>query len=293
MAASRASFSTYYQLTKPRVTYGNILTGIGGFLLAAGHVKHFDAGLFVATIVGMTLVVGAACALNNVFDRDIDQLMTRTKNRAVASGQLSVRRATSFALVLGTTGMVILSLWTNWLVVSIGIIGFVVYVWLYGALSKRSSIHGTLVGSISGALPILAGYVSVSNQLDTAAALLFLMLFFWQFPEFYSIAIYRRQEYKAAGVPVMPVVKGVPVTVLQIFIYTALFVLSTLLLTPFGYTGWCYFILMGIVGLRWLQLGWQGLHSKDPDGWARRMFHFSMIVILVLTIGLALGPRLP
>lgn len=283
----------YYQLTKPGVLYGNVMTAVSGFLLAAIHFKHFNWILFFATNIGTTLVIAAACVLNNVLDQDIDKLMERTKRRAVASGEIASLPATVFAAVLGILGVLILIIWVNWLVVGIGLLGFVVYVWLYGALSKRRSIHGTLVGSISGAMPILAGYCAVAGHIDAAAVLVFLMLFFWQFPEFYSIAIYRRQEYAAAGIPVMSVVKGVTSTKVQIFVYTVAFVVSTLLLTFFGYTGILYALVMGIFGLRWIWMAADGLQTKESEAWARKMFHFSLIMLLLLSAILPLGALLP
>ena len=288
-----AIIKRYYSLTKPGVLYGNVITGAAGFLLAAGHFKSFDFGLFAATIVGMTLVIASACVLNNFLDQDIDRLMTRTKSRAIAAGEMPGRNAVVFSFALGILGIITLALWVNGLVVGIGAAGFIVYVWLYGALSKRLSIHGTLVGSISGAAPILAGYCAVSGRIDTAAVLVFLMLFFWQFPEFYSIAIYRRAEYKAAKIPVMSVVKGVKNTKIQIFIYTIAFVIATLLLTPLDYTGYIYFIIMALLGLYWIRLAAKGLRAKDSDAWARQMFHFSLIILLALSVMLAVGAILP
>jgi protoheme IX farnesyltransferase len=283
----------YYSLTKPGVLYGNVITGVAGFMLAAGHFKTFEAGLFVATIVGMTLVIASACVLNNFLDQDIDALMERTKVRAIPAGEIPGRNAVLLSIILGVLGIATLALWVNWLVVGIGVFGFVVYVWLYGALSKRLSIHGTLVGSISGAMPILAGYCAVSGKIDVAAVLVFLMLFFWQFPEFYSIAIYRRAEYAAAHIPVMSVVKGVRSTIIRIFVYTILFVIATLLLTPLGYTGWIYFALMALLGAYWIKLAAQGLRAKDSDKWARGMFHFSLTMLMALSTLLAVGAHLP
>lgn len=288
-----ASAKTYYSLTKPGVLYGNVITGVAGFLLGAGVFQTFDIWLFLATIGGMTLVIASACALNNVFDRDIDVIMERTRTRAVAHGDIPVRDATLFAIVLGALGMGLLVLWTNWYVVGTGVFGYVVYVWLYGTLSKRTSIHGTLVGSISGAMPILAGYLAVSNGFDAAAVLVFLALFFWQFPEFYSIAIYRRKEYAAAGIPLMSVVKGVRSTAVQIVAYTVLYVAATLLLTLLGYTGWIYFVAMLVLGLYWIRLAVEGLYASDIDAWARRNFHFSLVALLALSVALAIGALLP
>lgn len=280
-------------MTKPGVTYGNIITAVAGFLLAAATVRQFDLVLFVATIVGMTFVVGAACALNNVLDRDIDAIMERTKARAVASQRLDPVPAATFSILLCLLGLVILTIWTNWLVVAIGVAGFVVYVWLYGAWSKRKSIHGTAVGSVSGALPVLAGYCAVAGRIDAAAICLFMALFFWQFPEFYSIAIYRRKEYAKAKIPVMTVVKGVKSTKFQIFVYTILFVASTLALSSLGWTGWIYFAVMALVGGYFIWLAAIGLATTDDDAWARHMFHVSLLVLIIYSVMISVGGFLP
>ncbi|HEU5004776.1 MAG TPA: heme o synthase [Candidatus Saccharimonadales bacterium] len=286
---------SYYSLTKPGVMYGNALTAIAGFLLAASYTKRFSFGLFIASTFGLALIISAACALNNYLDRDIDSRMERTKKRASVTGKVSPAGNLVFAIVLAVISLVVLAAWTNWLTTIIALVGFVDYVWLYGAWAKRRTHHGTLVGSVSGAAPILAGYCAVTNHIDIGAILAFLILFFWQMPEFYSISIYRRTEYAAARVPVISVVKGVQNTKTQIFIYTLAYVVCTLLLTIFGYAGWVYFVIMAALGSYWLGLGYRGLKTKpkDDDVWARRMFRFSMITILVLCIMLAIGPLLP
>lgn len=281
----------YYSLTKPGVLYGNAITGAAGFLLASQ--RHVDIGLFIALCAGMTLVIASACVLNNYLDRDIDAKMTRTQKRATVQGTVNGRHVVWFSIVLGILGILILALFTNWLVVAIGLAGFIDYVVLYGMLSKRMSVHGTLVGSISGAMPILAGYCAVTSEIDAGAILVFLALFFWQMPEFYSIAIYRRSEYKEAGVPVISIVKGVKHTTYQIVAYTAAFVLSTLLLTPFGYVGYVYLAVMAVLGGYWLRLGFRGLHAPDPNKWARKMFKFSLIVLLAFSFMISIGPWLP
>lgn len=282
---------TYYSLTKPGVLYGNALTAAAGFLLASRG--HIDVGLFLAICIGSTLVIASACVLNNYLDQDIDSKMERTKKRAIVNGDIEGWKAVIFSVVLGLLGFVILSLYTNWLVVIIGAVGFVDYVVLYGMLSKRLSIHGTLVGSISGAVPILAGYVGVTNAIDMGAILVFLILFLWQMPEFYSIAVYRKKEYAAAGVPVMSVVKGIKNTKIQIFIYTVLFVLSTLALALFGYAGVTYFVVMAVLGMYWIWLGTIGLKKESGDAWARKMFRFSLIVLLVFCAVISVDFWLP
>lgn len=284
----------YYQLVKPGVMYGNVLTGIAGYLFAAGHFGEFSWVEFLATIVGMTLVVSAACVLNNYLDQDIDQIMQRTQKRPSVTGEVSDTAMIIYSVILLLSGTMILALWTNWLVVTIGLVGFIVYVWLYGALSKRKSLHGTLVGSISGAMPIAGGYAAVSGHIDVGLVVMFLILFFWQFPEFYSISIYRRKEYKAAGIPIISVVRGVPTTIRWVFINTILYVLCTVALTPLGYTGWIYFAVMLLAGLHWIYVGYQGFNTKKPEEWARKkMFRLAMYHILLLCVMLSIGPLLP
>jgi heme o synthase len=281
----------YYQLTKPGVLYGNVLTAVAGFFLAAAGKVEWT--LFFGMLVGMTLVIAAACVLNNYLDQDIDAIMSRTKKRPSVIGAVSNRAMVIYAMTLLIIGSAVLWRWTNIMTLVIGLLGFVIYVWLYGALSKRRSIHGTLVGSISGAMPILGGYTAASNMVDAGAVIAFLILFFWQFPEFYSIAIYRKKEYAAAKIPVMPVVKGVQSTIIQIFLYTILYVASTLALTLYGYVGFTYAVIMAVSGVYWIWLAWQGFHTRDADAWARRMFRFSMMAILLLCVMLSIGPLLP
>ncbi len=284
----------YYSLTKPGVLYGNALTAVAGFLLASFSItRHVDWWLFVSLTIGTTLIIAAACVLNNYLDQDIDRLMERTKTRVSVLGSIPGPHIVWFAVILGTIGTLILILWTNWLVVGIGLAGFVTYVWLYGALSKRRSIHGTLVGSISGAMPILAGYCAVSGRLDIGALVVFVILFAWQFPEFYSIAIYRYKEYKTAHIPLLPIVKGIPRTKRDILLYTIVYVIATLSLTPLGYTGITYLVVMALLGGYWLYLAIIGQRARDDDAWARRMFKFSMTTILALCIMLSVGPLLP
>ena len=274
--------------------YGNVLTGIAGYLLAAGHFGRFSWVGFMATTLGMTLVVSAACVLNNYLDQDIDKIMQRTKQRPSVTGIVSGTGMVIYSVALLVLGIAALVFWTNWLVVTIGIVGFVVYVWLYGALSKRRSLHGTLVGSISGAMPIAGGYAAVSGTIDAGLVVVFLILFFWQFPEFYSISIYRRKEYAAAKVPVISVVRGVPTTIRWILVNTILYVLCTVALTPLGYTGWVYFVIMLLAGLYWIYVGYQGLTARRPEEWARkRMFRQAMYHILLLCVMLSVGPLLP
>lgn len=281
----------YLSLTKPGVLFGNVLTAAAGFLLAS--TDNIEVSALVGAVVGMTLVIGAACALNNYFDRDIDQIMERTKGRAVASGAVNGRGAVIFSLLLLAASLAVLAVYTNWLTFWLAAAGFIVYVFFYGMLAKRLSVHGTLVGSVSGAVPILAGYTAAAGRIDAGAILAFAALFCWQLPEFYSIAIYRKKEYQAAGIPVISVVRGVKRTKIEILAYTAAFVAATLLLVPFGHTGAVYLIVMAAAGAYWLRLGIRGLRATNNDRWARQMFHASLNVLLLYCLMIAIGPHLP
>lgn len=286
-----SKLKVYYSLTKPGVLYGNALTAAAGFLLASQGA--INLGLFIALCLGSTLIIASACVLNNYLDQDIDKIMARTKTRALAQGDVPGYHAVILSAVLGVVGLVTLVLFTNQLVVVIGIVGFIDYVLLYGMLSKRLSWHGTLVGSISGATPILAGYCAVTGVIDAGAIIVFLILFLWQMPEFYSIAIYRKNEYKKAGIPVVSVVKGINETKRQILLYAIVFVAAALLLFAFGYTGVVYLVAMALLGGYWILLGIKGLKAHDVDSWARTMFRFSLIILLAFCALISLDALLP
>ena len=248
--------------------------------------------LFLATLFGTSLVIASACVFNNYIDRGLDVHMARTKRRALVTGTISGRQALIFATCLGLLGISLLAAFTNWLVVLIGLIAFVDYVVLYG-WSKRRSVHGTIVGSISGAAPITAGYTAVTNHVGLGAALLFLVLVIWQMPHFYAIAMYRYSDYKKAKLPVLPVVKGMAHTKIQIIIYVCAFVLATLQLTVFKYTGYTFAAVMLIVGTGWIWLALKGFNDVDDGKWARQMFRYSLIVILIFSVILSVGSLLP
>lgn len=264
------------------------MTAAAGFLLAARG--HINLPLLVATIVGMALVIGSACVFNNYIDRDIDIKMARTKSRALVSGSISGRAALIYATTLGLVGAIILARFTNWLVLVIGLIAFVDYVVVYG-YSKRRSVHSTLIGSVSGAAPIVAGYCAVTGRFDLGALILFLILTAWQMPHFYAIGIYRQSDYAAAGLPILPVKVGIAATKRQILVYTLLFVLATLSLTAFGYAGYTYALVMGVVGALWLRRATKP--TTDDVKWARGLFGFSLIALLSFSSMISLTSVLP
>lgn len=285
------NFGALYRLTKPGVTYGNLITTIAAFLFASDG--HIDWGVFLSLTVGTWAVIASACVINNFLDQDIDSKMERTRNRPLITGEVSGQQAVLFGALLGLGGTVLLALFTNWWVVGVGIFGWIVYVLFYGALGKRLSVHGTLVGSLSGAAPILAGYVAVYPGLDWTAAVLFAAIFFWQMPEFYSISIFREREYAKAGVPVSSIIRGVPATIRQIFFYTILTLASMLALAVSPLTSWTYWVVMLILGMRWLHLAAEGQLTDDTVSWSRRNFRYALVILVVFCAVIALNPYLP
>jgi protoheme IX farnesyltransferase len=288
-----ASLKTYYLLTKPGIIRGNLLTAAAGFLLASGD--DIKLGLLLATLVGTSLVIASACVTNNYIDREIDAKMARTKGRAFVKGLVSARVAAIYSVSLGLAGFLVLAIYVNWLTVMIGLVGWVFYVVVYG-VGKRRTVHGTIIGSISGATPITAGYTAASGRLDSGALILFLILVLWQMPHFYAIAMYRFDDYKAAGLPVLPVKQGTQSAKHQIMWYIVAFTAAAALLTLFGYTGYIYLAVVVLLGLSWLYLGLKGLGTDDKRAdkrWARQMFFFSLLAIMVLSIMIAVGGRLP
>jgi protoheme IX farnesyltransferase len=271
-------FKTYYRLTKPGIVYGNALAVIAGFFLASRG--RIDLGLFTATLAGISLIIASACVLNNLIDRDIDKLMARTKKRAIASGTVSGRAAIIYAVILGTAGFGLLQTFANTLTALVAAVGLIFYVVIYG-WAKRNSAYSTLVGSISGAVPPVVGYTAVAGRLDLGAWLLFAVLVLWQMPHFYAIAIFRFDDYKAAGLPVLPVKWGIPAAKRHIFAYMAAFVLATVALYAAGYTGLVYLLVMLGLGVWWLDGARRGFSVKDDSKWARRLFFQSLVVLLV------------
>lgn len=282
----------YYRLTKPGIVYSNALATVAGFFLAYAQDGRFNLAVFFGVTVGTAFVIASACVLNNYIDRDIDKKMKRTSKRATAAGKISRSAALSYAALLGLVGFIVLVSLTNILTVLLGFFAYIAYIALYG-IGKRTTVHGTLIGAISGGLPPVAGYTALTNRLDMAALLLFLVLVTWQMPHFYAIAMRRKNDYAAAGIPVLPVVKGLRATKIQIVWYVALFIIVNSLFTAFGYTGYIYFFVMTAVGMIWLSKGIRGFVSETDEKWALRMFLFSLVVLLTLCVMLAVGGLLP
>lgn len=272
---------SYIQLVKPGIIFGNLITALAGFGLASK--AGYDFCLAGAMLLGLSLVIGSACVFNNYLDRFIDQKMTRTKKRPLATGVITTKRALLFGSVLGILGVLILSLFTTVLATELAVCGALIYVLVYSCLKKKSYL-ATEIGSIAGALPPVVGYTTVTGLLDIQALLLFLIVVFWQMPHFFAIALLRKDEYQAAAIPVLPLKKGIQNTKIKMLVYVALFTVTSLLL-PLGYL---FSALIALPGAYWLWLCYQGFSCKKDEVWAKKMFRFSLIVILLFSIILSL-----
>lgn len=270
-------------LTKPGIILGNIITTLGGFALASRG--QIDFVLLLYTLLGLGLIIASAGVFNSYIDRFADAKMERTKNRPLVRGEISNQKALLFGTFLGLVGVFVLALKTNPLTVFVALSGFSIYLILY-AFMKYHSFYGTLVGSLAGAVPPVVGYCAVSNTFDAGAVLIFLMLVLWQMPHFYAIAIYRQEDYAAASIPVLPIVKGMEATKIQIVFYVVLFIIASVLFTPMGMMGSLYGIAAALLGMAWLALSiWGFFIPKGKDKrWAFQMFSFSLVVILGLCL---------
>jgi heme o synthase len=248
--------------------------------------------LLVATVLGISFVIGAGCVFNNYIDRGIDEKMQRTKNRALVKKTISVRNALIFGSLLGLFGFALLFFLTNPLTAFVAFVGFFFYVVMY-SIWKRRSMYGTLVGSISGAVPPVVGYCAVSNRFDAGAVILFLILVFWQMPHFYAIAIFRLKDYAAASIPVLPVKKGILQTKIYMMIYIAAFFIAAASLSVFHYTGMVYLVAASALCSYWLFLASKGFWVDNDIAWARKMFGTSLIILTFLSILMSIDVVVP
>lgn len=279
----------YLQVTKPGIIFGNLISVIGGFLLAAKGI--IDYPLFIATLLGVSLVIASGCVFNNYIDRDIDRMMDRTKNRPLVKGLIAPKFCLIYATLLDIAGIALLYIATNALAALLAVIGFIIYVGIYSLYMKRKSVYGTLVGSLSGAAPPVIGYCAVADQFDMGALILLLIFSLWQMPHSYAIAIFRFKDYQTANIPVLPVIKGISVAKTHIFLYILAFMVATIMLTISGYAGYKYLIVAAAVNLWWLGMAISGFKNQNDDRlWARKLFIFSIVAITSLSVMMSIDP---
>ncbi|KRF09715.1 protoheme IX farnesyltransferase [Paenibacillus sp. Soil766] len=282
--AEPVTLKEFYRLVKPGIIYSNLMTAFAGYWLAAQW--DVDWIHLIMTMLGTALVMAGGTVLNNYLDREMDAKMERTQNRALPSGRLSANFVLGYGIILGTIGLGVLYFGAQSpLATLIGLLGLFLYVWLYTAWFKRTSVWSTFVGAFSGATPPVIGYCAVSGTVDLGAILIFLFLFLWQPPHFWALGIRRMEEYRAAGFPLLPVVKGTFVTKISMVRYVVLLVPVTVMLTAYGYVGTIFLIVSTILGLTWVFMSVKGFKANGEAEivWAKRMFLFSLLYLTLLS----------
>jgi protoheme IX farnesyltransferase len=279
----------YILVTKPWIIFGNLVTAAGGFLLASKG--RIDIATLLSTMFGISLVIASGCIFNNCIDRNMDRKMARTRHRVLAQGLMSPKVAVLYGSLLGTAGIILLRMSTNMLSTGIVLIGFAIYVVVYSLYLKRNSVYSTLIGSLAGAAPPLAGYCAVSNRFDTGALILLFIFSLWQMPHCYAIAIFQFGDYTTANIPVLPVKSGISVARIHIIAYILAFTGATLLLTVFGYTGYRYLAMASLLGGTWLYMAWSSYRTLSHRIWAKRLYAFSIVSIVVLSLMMSIDYR--
>ena len=278
----------YVTLTKPRIMSLLLVTGAAGTFVGAGGVPPLD--VFAAATVGLALACGGASALNHVLDRDIDRLMgKRTEKRPVAAGRVAPARGLEFGLALSALSFTLLASTVNVLTATLALVGNLFYVLVYTRWLKRSTPQNIVIGGAAGAVPPLVGYAAATGSLGLPALWLFLIVFLWTPPHFWALALLIKENYAAAKVPMLPVVRGDRETTWQILLYSAGMVAFTLAVAP--WLGLVYAGAAAVLGGAFLWLAWQ--LRRDPS--RRRagvLFHYSLAYLALLFVAAAIDPVL-
>ncbi|CAM4045275.1 heme o synthase [Lederbergia lenta] len=276
-----SAWGNFAALIKIGIVNSNAITTFTGLWLAFMLTgKHFlqSLDIVIFTMIGSSFIIAGACALNNFIDRDIDPIMERTKGRPTVTGKISGTKVLAIGLTFVIIGLLMLFK-MNITTGIIGIIGVFTYVVLYSMWSKRLYVSNTIIGSISGAVPPLIGWAAVDPTLPPMAWMLFLIMFIWQPPHFYALAMRRVEEYRAAGIPMLPVVKGFAVTKLHIVVWIAFLLPIPFFMTSLGIP---FVILATILNIGWLVVGIMGYKKKDDIKWATQMFVYSLNYLTIL-----------
>jgi heme o synthase len=277
----------YVSLTKPRIVELLLVTTVPAMMLAAGGLPSL--WLVAVVLVGGSLAAGAANALNCYIDRDIDQLMRRTKRRPLPTHTVTPRSALIFGLVLAVVSVALMAAFTNWLATGLTLAAIAYYDLVYTRWLKRSTPQNTFWGGACGAAPVLIGWAAVTGSLAPAAWALFAVVFFWQMPHFYALAIKYKDDYARAGIPMLPVVASSRRVNLEIVGFSWLTVASSVAVWPLGMSG-IYGLTAVVVGAVFLVEAHK-LHARSRRGEplkAMRLFHWSTTYLTILFVAVAI-----
>lgn len=278
---SQATWRDYLELTKPNVVALMILTALIGMAMAVpGYVPWQP---LVLGNLGIALCAGAAAAVNHIVDERIDQVMSRTHNRPVATGRLTQLQAGTFAAGLALLGVVILVLWVNVLTAVLTVLSLLGYAFVYTMFLKRATPQNIVIGGLAGAAPPLLGWTAVTGEIHGHGLLLALIIFVWTPPHFWALAIHRKEEYALVGIPMLPVTHGVKFTALHILLYTIMMIIITILPFVTLLSSWLYLagaLVLGGIFLYWAIEIMRGKNPKAPMA----TFKYSITYLLLLFI---------
>jgi protoheme IX farnesyltransferase len=285
----------YIALTKPRIIELLLVTTVPAMVLATRAVPGIQLGhwlwLTVWTLVGGTLAAGSANAINCYLDRDIDLLMARTRRRPLPAHEVDPERAVVFGIVLGAIAFAVLAFFANLLAAFLGLLAIAFYVVVYTIFLKRSTPQNIVIGGAAGALPPVIGWAAVTGNVGVPALLLFALVFYWTPPHFWALSLRIRKDYAAAGVPMLPVVRGIPETTRQIGLYTILMVAISLILFAVGRMGPIYLLAALILGALFLRQAYglwrRGDSEEESTAGAIRLYRYSISYLTLLFAAIA------
>ena len=282
---ARTRIGAYVVLTKPRIIELLLITTVPTMVLAEGGWP--DTWLVVLTVIGGTLAAGGANAINMYIDRDIDHLMERTKNRPLVTGRVTPRNALVFAITLEVLAFAVLAASSNVLAGALAISATLFYVFIYSLWLKRTSRQNIVIGGAAGAAPVLVGWAAVTNEVSWSAVVLFLVIFLWTPPHFWALAIRHVDEYRAASVPMLPVVETLERTVRTMGVYAVAVALVSLALIPLNDMGVIYIGSSVVLGAAFVAMTFRLGRTPTPAA-AMRVFSFSISYVTLLFLAVML-----
>ena len=282
--------SGYIKLTKPSIIYLLVLTAATAMFIADGFAGDLTKVIF--GLLGIALIASSSAVINQILDVEIDSKMARTKNRPLVKGEISATSAKVFSVILLASGTILLLIFNNILTVSLTLLTWAFYSFFYTKILKFAGTQNIVIGGIAGAMPPLLGWTAITNSVDALPLLMVLIIFIWTPPHFWALSINRKEDYIAAKIPMMPVIKGTEYTKFQIALYSVL--LAAISIFPFatGYLGGFYFISAIVLNAAFIGLTVALIFDKS-NRLALPLFLYSIVFLTILFICMALDKLIP
>jgi protoheme IX farnesyltransferase len=273
------TISEFFKLTKPGVLYLLMITAGASMILATNF--NLDIIKALTGFLGIAFIAGSSAAINQILDFKYDSVMERTVKRPIVTGKISVTSATVFASFLFIAGSALILYFNNFLTWALTFGTWIFYAFFYTKVLKFSGSQNIVIGGLAGAMPPLLGWTAVVGSIDPLPLLLVLLIFIWTPPHFWALAINKKDEYAKAGIPMMPVVKGIEYTKIQIVLYSILLMVVSLLLFATGYFGYLYLIGAVILGGIFIQKSWKLKKSTGADN-SMSLFLYSIVYLTLI-----------